>query len=184
LKIFKPTKALFLFLGTGLFLLLGCESNFREVQRINYSEFVPSGEADNFNLKYTDSGRIKSILVSPKMLDYSNVEFPFTEFPKGVQVTMYDSKGKRTFISSDYAVMFKGTDLIDLQKNVKISNETNQMLETTQLYYDQKNEWFFTEKKFKFTDPKGISYGEGIDFSKDFKILNSQRINGEIDEAE
>jgi LPS export ABC transporter protein LptC len=80
--------------------------------------------------------------------------------------------------------MFKGTDLIDLQKNVVISNETDQMLETTQLYYDQKNEWFFTEKKFKFTDPKGISYGEGIDFSKDFKILNSQRINGEIDQAE
>jgi LPS export ABC transporter protein LptC len=184
LKIFQPTKTLFLFLGTGLFLMLGCESNFREVQKINYSEFVPNGEADNFNLKYTDSGRIKSILVSPKMLDYSNVEFPFTEFPKGIHVTMYDSKGKRTFISSDYAVMFKGTDLIDLQKNVVISNETNQMLETTQLYYDQKNEWFFTEKKFKFTDPKGISYGEGIDFSKDFKILNSQRINGEIDQAE
>ncbi len=184
MKIFKPTKVLFLFLGTGLFLMLGCESNFREVQKINYSEFVPNGEADNFNLKYTDSGRIKSILVSPKMLDYSNVEFPYTEFPKGVHVTMYDSKGKRTFISSDYAIMFKGTDLIDLQKNVVISNETNQMLETNQLYYDQKNEWFFTEKKFKFTDPKGISYGEGIDFSKDFKILNSQRINGEIDEAE
>lgn len=184
MKIFKPTKTLFLFLGIGLFLVLGCESNFREVQKINYSEFVPNGEADNFNLKYTDSGRIKSILVSPKMLDYSNVEFPFTEFPKGVKVTMYDSKGKRTFISSDYAIMYKGTDLIDLQKNVVISNETNQMLETAQLYYDQKNEWFFTEKKFKFTDPKGISYGEGIDFSKDFKILNSQRINGEIDEAE
>lgn len=184
MKTFQPSKTLFLFLGTCLFLLLGCESNFREVQKINYSEFVPNGEADNFNLKYTDSGRIKSILVSPKMLDYSNIEFPFTEFPKGIHVTMYDSKGKRTFISSDYAVMFKGTDLIDLQKNVKISNETNQMLETTQLYYDQKNEWFFTEKKFKFTDPKGISYGEGIDFSKDFNIVNSQRINGEIDEAE
>ena len=165
-------------------LVLGCESNFKEVQKINNSEFIPSGEAENFNLKYTDSGRIKSILVSPKMLDYSNVEFPFTEFPNGIHVTMYDNNGKQTFITSDYAVTFKGTELIDLQKNVKISNETGQTLETQQLYFDQKNEWFFTEKKFKFTDPKGISYGEGIDFSKDFKILNSQRINGEIDEAE
>jgi len=52
------------------------------------------------------------------------------------------------------------------------------------LYFDQKNEWFFTEKKFKFTDPKGVSYGEGIDFSKDFKIVNSQRIKGEIDQSE
>ena len=168
----------------AVLLMVGCESNFKEVQKINFSEFMPSGEADNFNLKYTDSGRIKSILVSPKMLDYSNVEFPFTEFPKGINVTMYDSNGKRTFITSDYAVTFKGTDLIDLQKNVKISNETGQFLETEQLYFDQKNEWFFTEKKFKFTDPKGVSFGEGIDFSKDFKIVNSQRINGIIDEAE
>jgi LPS export ABC transporter protein LptC len=163
-------------------LLWGCESNFKEVQKMDYSEFIPSGEADDFNLKYTDSGRIKSILVSPKMLDYAAVEFPFTEFPKGVDVTMFDKNGKKTFIHADYGVTFKGTDIIDLQHNVRISTETGQLMETEQLYFDQKNEWFFTEKKFKFTDPKGISYGEGIDFSKDFKIVNSQRINGAIDE--
>ena len=161
-----------------------CEGNFKDVQMINYSEFIPSGEAINFNLKYTDSGRITSILVSPRMLDYSNVEFPFTEFPDGIDVTMYDKKGKKTFIKADYAVTFKGTDVIDLQKNVRISNETGQLMETEQLYFDQKNEWFYTEKKFKFTDPKGISFGEGIDFSKDFRIVNSQRIKGEIDQAE
>lgn len=168
----------------SVLLLSGCESNFKDVQKINFSEFVPSGEATDFNLKYTDSGRIKSILVSPKMLDYASVEFPFTEFPKGVDVTMFDNKGKKTFIKANYGVTFKGTDIIDLSNNVRISNETGQLLETEQLYFDQKNEWFFTEKKFKFTDPKGVSYGEGIDFSKDFKIVNSQRINGEIDQTE
>ena len=174
----------FLFLACVLNAFLACESNFKEVQKINYSEFVPSGEAEDFNLKYTDSGRIKSILISPKMLDYSNVAFPFTEFPKGIDVTLYDKKDKKTFVKSNYAISFKGTDLIDLQGNVRITTETGQLLETKQLYFDQKNEWFFTEKKFKFTDPKGVSYGEGIDFSKDFKIVNSQRIKGEIDQSE
>jgi|LauGreDrversion2_3_1035106.scaffolds.fasta_scaffold18618_2 LPS export ABC transporter protein LptC len=164
--------------------LLSCESNFKEVQKINFSQFAPAGEAEDFNLKYTDSGRITSILESKKMLDYANVEFPYTEFPKGVLVTMYDNKGKRTFIRSNYAITFKGTDIIDLQNQVVISNEFGQQMETEQLYYDQKNEWFFTEKKFKFTDPKGVSFGEGIDFSKDFKRVNSQRINGEIDQSE
>ncbi|PWA05694.1 LPS export ABC transporter periplasmic protein LptC [Flavobacterium psychrotolerans] len=174
----------FVFLITTVSVFIGCESNFKEVQKINYSEFTPNGEADNFNLKYTDSGRIKSILISPKMLDYSNVEFPFTEFPKGIDVTLYDSKAKKTFITSDYAISFKGTDIIDLQGHVKIATESGQFLETEQLYFDQKNEWFFTEKKFKFTDPKGVSFGEGIDFSKDFKIVNSQKITGAIDQAE
>ena len=164
--------------------LFSCESNFKEVQKINFSEFVPSGEADDFNLKYTDSGRIQSILMSPKMLDYATVEFPFTEFPKGIKVTLFDKNGKKTFVSSDYAVTYKNTNIIDLQGTVLIVNETGQSLETAQLYFDQKNEWFYTEKKFKFTDPKGVSFGEGIDFSKDFKIVNSQKISGEINQSE
>ena len=139
---------------------LSCESNFREVQKSNFAEFTPSGEADSINLKYTDSGRIKSILISPKMLDYATVEFPFTEFPKGINVTMFDEQGKKTFVTSKYAVTFKNTDLIDLQGNVKITNETGQVFETDQLYFDQKNEWFFTEKRYKFTDAKGVSYEE------------------------
>jgi hypothetical protein len=49
------------------------------------------------------------------------------------------------------------------------------------LYFDQKNEWFYTEKRYKFTDPKGVSFGEGIDFSKDFKIINSQGVSGEVE---
>ena len=171
----------FTFLMVGLF---SCESNFKEVQKINFSEFVPSGEADDFNLKYTDSGRIQSILVSPKMLDYAMVEFPFTEFPKGIKVTLFDKNGKKTFVSSDYAVTYKNTNIIDLQGKVLIANETGQALETAQLYFDQKNEWFYTEKKFKFIDPKGVSFGEGIDFSKDFKIVNSQKISGEINQSE
>jgi hypothetical protein len=58
---------------------------------------------------------------------------------------------------------------------VKIVSQNGQTLETEQLYYDQKNEWFYW-KKFKFTDLKGSSNGQGIDFSKDFKIINSQSI--------
>lgn len=164
--------------------LFACESNFKEVHKNDYSEFVPSGDADFVNLKYTDSGKIKSILVSPKMFDYSNVDFAFTEFPKGVDVTIYDDKGKRTFIKSNYAVSYKLTNIIDLQGKVKITSEAGQILETEQLYYDQKNQWFYTEKKYKLTDAKNGSTGQGIDFSKDFKIINSQRIQAEIESKE
>jgi hypothetical protein len=39
-------------------------------------------------------------------------------------------------------------------------------------------------KKFKFTDIKGSTNGQGIDFSKDFKIVNSQRLTGEFESAQ
>ena len=177
----SKAKVSALILFPFLLVLLSCESNFKEIQKSNFSDFTPSVESEDFNLKYTDSGRIKSILISSKMLDYSAVAFPFTEFPNGLQITMFDSKGNKTLITSRYGISFKNTNLIDLQGSVKISNEVGQLLETEQLYFDQKNEWFFTEKRYKFTDPKGVSFGEGLDFSKDFKIINSQQINGEVE---
>jgi LPS export ABC transporter protein LptC len=165
-------------------LISGCESNFKEVQKSNFSEFVPSGEAEKINLKYTDSGRITAILISPIMKDYTSFDFPFTDFPKGIDLTLYDKNTKRTVIVADYATSYKTTNIIDLVGNVKISSQDGQILETDQLYFDQKNEWFFTEKNFKFTDLKGTSNGQGIDFSKDFKVINSQKITGEIDSDE
>jgi len=179
----KNSPAFFLILLFTIAFFSSCESNLRDVQKINLSEFSPSGDADSITLKYTDSGRIKAVLVASKMLDYATVRFPFTEFPKGVDVTLFDQKAKRTFIRSDYAIQFKGTDIIDLQGNVKISTEDSQVLETQQLYFDQKNEWFFTEKKFKFTAPKGVSNGEGIDFNKDFTIMNTQKFSGETEQS-
>jgi hypothetical protein len=59
-----------------------------------------------------------------------------------------------------------------------------QTLETEQLYYDQKKWMVFYWKKFKFTDIKGSTNGQGIDFSKDFKIVNSQRLTGEFESAQ
>ncbi|WP_304196537.1 LPS export ABC transporter periplasmic protein LptC [Flavobacterium alvei] len=167
--------------GVVVALFVGCESNFKEVQKSNFSEFVPSGEAEKINLKYTDSGRITAILVSPKMMEYATVDFPFTDFPKGIDVTLYDKNKKRTIILADYATSYKLTNIIDLRGHVKISSQDGQILETDQLFFDQKNEWFFTENNFTFTDPKGSSKGKGIDFSKDFKVINSQKISGEIE---
>ena len=82
------------------FTIIACESNFRDVQKMGFAEFSPSGDADGINLKYTDSGRITANLVSPKMLDYATVEYPFTEFPKGIHLTLYDKNGKRVFVFS------------------------------------------------------------------------------------
>jgi LPS export ABC transporter protein LptC len=162
-------------------LFFSCESDIKKVQHLSETIFIPTGEADTINLKYTDSGRIKSILKSPKMLDYSSITHPFTEFPKGILVTLFDNNGNTTTIVSDYAISYKKTSIIDLKGNVTISSQNGKKLETEQLYFDQKNEWFFTEKHFKYSDEsEGYLEGPGVDFSKDFKIFNMQQSSGEV----
>ncbi|WP_225990309.1 MULTISPECIES: LPS export ABC transporter periplasmic protein LptC [Flavobacterium] len=165
--------------------LSSCESNLKDVQRINTVSFAPAARSENINLKYTDSGKVKAILVSPLMLDYSNMKYKFNEFPKGIHLTLIDEAGKSSYVVSDYAISYDDTKIIDLQGNVKITSYDGKELQAPQLYYDQKNEWFYTEKNFKFTDGKE-SYleGPGIDFSKDFKVFNMQRNTGEINNVE
>ena len=119
------------------------------------------------------------------MLDYSNAKYPFTEFPKGIHVTLFDENQKKSFVDSDYAITYAKTDIIDLQGNVKITSSDGKLLQTEQLYYDQKNEWFFTEKHFKYTDEAGgYLEGPGVDFSKDFKVFNMQKSSGEVTKLE
>jgi LPS export ABC transporter protein LptC len=165
----------------AILFLQSCESNLKDVQRIYKTSFVPTGEADSINLKYTDSGRVKSILQSLKMIDYSTAKNPFVEFPKAVLVTLIDANGNKTIVVADKAISYKKTEVIDLIGNVKIQTYDGKVLVTNQLYFDQKNEWFFTEEAFTFKDADGsFLQGIGIDFSKDFKIFNMQNNNGEV----
>lgn len=174
-------KGFELTIGIALLVFMqSCESNLKDVQRIYKTSFVPTGEADSINLKYTDSGKVKSTLQSLKMIDYSTAKNPFVEFPKAVLVTLYDNNGNRTTVVADKAISYKRTEVIDLIGHVKIATHDGKILTTNQLYFDQKNEWFFTEEAFNFNGSDG-SYlqGVGIDFSKDFKIFNMQNNNGE-----
>ncbi|PZR05413.1 MAG: LPS export ABC transporter periplasmic protein LptC, partial [Flavobacterium psychrophilum] len=63
----KLNKSIAIVTVAFIALLYSCESNFKDVQRINSVAFSPSGETENINLKYTDSGKVKAILVSPLM---------------------------------------------------------------------------------------------------------------------
>lgn len=157
-----------------------CTNDFKEIQQLSNVSFEPQTEAENINLKYTDSGAVKAILISPLMLDYSNAKFPFSEFPKGIDLTVFDSDNKENYVTSKYAISHTKNGIIELLDSVVITTNDGKKLITDQLFYDQKREWFFTEKHFTFKDENGnYIQGPGIDFSKDFKIFNTQRNSGQ-----
>lgn len=132
-------------------ILFSCQDNFKDIQNIGMPQTEPISEAENINLKYTakkeDSlgySSVKANLISPKMLDYSNRDFGYQEFPEGIHLIVFDDDGGKSDIFSDEATIYSETDLIDLRKNVIIVTQTNDTLFAEQLYYDQQKEWLFT----------------------------------------
>jgi LPS export ABC transporter protein LptC len=153
----------------------------KDIQSLNKKNLYVTGEADSINLKYTDSALIKAELFAIKMLDYSKAKYPFNHFPKGVKVTVYDSNNNKNFIEANQATVHNKTGLINLIGNVKITSHDGKVMTTNQIYYDQKNNWFFTEHNFKVTDPnKSFFEGIGVDFDQNFKIVNAQQNRAEL----
>ncbi|UYW01318.1 LPS export ABC transporter periplasmic protein LptC [Flavobacterium agricola] len=167
-------------MASAMTVFFSCTNDFKEIQQLNATTFEPQTEAENIHLKYTDSGAVRAILISPLMLDYSNAKFPFSEFPEGIDLTVFDSDNKENYVTSKYAISHSKNELIELLDSVVITTHDGKKLLTDQLFYDQKREWFYTEKHFTFIDETGnYIQGPGIDFSKDFKIFNTQKNSGE-----
>ena len=106
------------------------------------------------------------------MYDFSNrTEHPYSEFPKGIVITTIDKNGDSVVISGDYARSYNKTQVSELRNNVEIYNyaQKNRLL-TSELYWDQKTHYFFTEKKFTFYTPTDTIYGTGFEASEDLKI--------------
>jgi len=166
-------------------LFFSCKNNFDEVQKIGVLQNQPIGEAEDIDLKYTEykdsTVDLLANLLSPKMLDYSNRPFSFSEFPEGVELKIYDEDDNKTTILANYAIYYTDTDIIDLQGNVRIATHEKDTLFTEQLYYNEKLEWVFTNEPFYFKRTKGFTEGLGFDSDKTFEKFQMLEMGGDFE---
>ena len=166
--------------------LFACESNYQNVKKLSLSDGEPIAVGKNIDFKYTesdpkhaDSARLITNLLADKLLDYSNLPFPYKEFPEGIEVHFWDENGKESTVTSDYAIQYDNTELVDLRKNVVVITGDSVVLNADQLYWDQKNQWVFTDQPYRIKFKDG-SYNEGARFdgNQDFTIFLSRKNQG------
>ncbi len=156
--------------------LFACEGNYREIQQLSTADLGPIAEGKGVNLKYTDSGKLVANLISPKLLDFSNYNFSFSEFPDGVEVQFWNEKGEKTIVTSDYGIQYDKTNLIDLRGNVVLLTSDSVKLNAQQLYWDQTNKWVFTDQPYSIVFKNGsYNEGAGFDSSEEFDNFISTR---------
>jgi len=180
MKIFQKNikkSIVILILGTVFF---SCNKRLDKLQQSSKLSYLPTSVAENINTKHTDSGRLTSNLVSPKMINYSNRSFPYYEFPDGVDLTIYDTQNQKSLVVANSAVVYNNTNLIDLRGDVVLTNSSNDTLFTDQLYYDQKKEWLFTDFPVKFRTKDYLTNGNGFDANQDFTNAQVLEVTGRI----
>jgi len=175
--IYNISNIVTIFIVTMFF---SCNNGFKQVQKLGISENEPLGIDYNINVKYTDSGRVSANLISTKMLDYSNRDFPYHQFTDGVTLYIYDKDNKKSTVVAENAFVYANTDLIDMQDNVVITTHDNQVLKTDQLFYNQKKEWLSTNKPVSFKTEQDIINGNGFDSNSEFTNAQVLEVTGII----
>ncbi len=154
-----------------LAMFFSCTNNVKEVRDFLADKNLPIGEANNINLKHTDSGRIDIKMKAKLMLDFSNRTLhPYSVFPEGIDITTIDKNGDSINIKGDYAKSFSKTEVSEIKNNVSVYNYAQKnRLVTNHVYWDQKTHYFFTENKFAFYTLTDTIYGVGFEATEDLK---------------
>ncbi len=149
-------------------ILFSCKNNAKEVQDFLADKNLPIGITEKVHFVHTDSARVTMKLYSLLMYDFSNRKaHPYFEFPKGIKITTLEKNGDSVTIAGGYALRYLKTRVSEIKEHVVIRNYKKKLrLETSQLYWDENTNYFFTDVAFTFYTQLDTIKGVGFE-SKD-----------------
>ncbi|MCH2034611.1 MAG: LPS export ABC transporter periplasmic protein LptC [Tenacibaculum sp.] len=165
-------------------MFFSCTNDVKKVRDFLKDKNLPIGVAKNAYHVYKDSGEVTSKLITPLLRDFSNRnEHPYNEFPKGIKIITYENEGNdSTTITGNYALSYAKTQVSEIKGNVVVFNHTDSIkLETNQLFWDQREKYFFTEDGFRLTTPSSVIDGFGFESKQDLSKWILKDITGEVE---
>jgi len=151
-----------------------CTPKDQKFNTINFHE-VAQGTGYEVLVKHTDSGRLAATLLTPVLKDFTHVNFPYYEFPEGVELTVFGKEGEESKVFADYAIQYEKTKMVDLKGNVKIITSDSSVLKAPQLYWNQQLHWVYTDQPYDVKFKNGAeNKGSGFDANEDFTNFKSR----------
>jgi LPS export ABC transporter protein LptC len=157
------------------FVLSECQTKSDEAMEIQEytGPVVELGPATTY---FSDSAKVKMRMEAPRQLEFGSGD---REFPEGLFLQFFDNEGNPTStLKADYCYYTKKDDLYKATGNVVVQDiETNDRLDTEELFWNRKKEEVFTEKFVRIEKDGELHVGDGLEAKQDFsywKILNSK----------
>ena len=166
--------------ATALFFLYTCTNDIEHIKDLTNELDLPSQSGRNIEMQYTDSCRLKLIFKAPEMerFEHRN-EDPYYEFPKGIEVLVYDKNEKlQSRITANWAKFLDEKQLWIARDSVVARNiQTHEELTTEELFWNQEEKHIYSHVFTKIVNPDGVYYGEkGFESDQDFnnyKLIGS-----------
>src|SRR6056297_3131533 len=73
-------------------LLAACENDIEKINLLNTSGEYPNIAGEDIEMIYSDSARVKVQMFAKSLKQFNNVEKPYSEFPEGLKVYVFDAQ--------------------------------------------------------------------------------------------
>ncbi len=149
-------------LAVGMF-CYGCKNERSEIDEFLLSNDGPSELSEDVEMTYSDGGIIQIRMKAPMLEKFSKAEGVEVVWPKGIDVTFYDSVNViKSHLLAKKAYLYEDKKYMLVQNNVVFSNVEGEKLETEELkiFFDQDS--LYTDKFVKITTKDGVITGQKL----------------------
>ncbi len=127
----------------------------------------PLSSMDSAITQMSDSG---IVVMTLKTANQNNFENGDREWPEGFYIEWYNQRGQVTsFFSANYVYFTKAENLYRAEGNVVVKSIAKQdELNTEELFWNQEEETFYTDKFVTINSDGEVHTGEGMEANQDF----------------
>jgi LPS export ABC transporter protein LptC len=124
---------------------------------------MPKLHATEISTIISDSGITRYRISAPVWDVYDKSSQPYWEFPKGIHFERFDQNMKvDANIHCLYAKFYQNLQIWELRKKVRSTNLQGELFETEHLFWDQRQERFYSDTLIKVTQATRIITGIGF----------------------
>lgn len=143
-------------------LTAACENDIERINLLDTSTDYPNLVGEDIEVIYSDSGRVKIQMFATSMKQYNNAEKPYSEFPEGIKVYIFDTELEiESVIQANYAIYYNDEKLWHAKGNVIAENfQTGERLDSEELFWDEEKEEIYSNTYTRIVNDDGTFYGQ------------------------
>lgn len=165
----------------SILIIFSCENDLEVVNAFSSEEDMAMQSMKNSEIVFTDSGLIHVKITAPEINNYPMATEPYLEFPNGFNIIFYDKTEKpETDLSAKYGIYYSQLSLWEARDSVEVINKDGKILNTEQLFWDERKKLIYSNTFVKTTSPDEIIMGEGFESNENFTLVKIKKIQGHI----
>lgn len=183
----KSVKFLFFLLLTVAVFSCNNTDKAEKISAVKDRTKLPRLHATEITTVISDSGITRYRISAPTWDIYDRATQPYWEFPKGIHLERFDEKLKvDANVHSQYAKFNEFEQTWELKGKVKAINLQGELFETEHLFWNQRQERFYSDTLIKITQATRIITGIGFESNQTMTKYLIKRPQGifPVDEKE